>query len=338
MKKYILFLITLLFFSCTTTKVEIPDWVTNYHHSFPDDEYLVQRGIGKTTVESKNEALEAISYYLNSTVEGIRSSNFTQNEIIENGERSVSEQNITVRDSQISTSASLFGVQYTDPWYNKKEKVYYCVCYINRKDAWNNYEPQVRIEKDSFLSYYKKAEEAVSPIEKLKFYSYAIEQSKVFLEKVSYIQLFSEELTELTYSNELTIISSLKNTQKEIISKTPIYVNVHNDVTNEVASCVENAFKNCGFNISSKKVDNGYTAECNLYFLQNVSDDIIVCNPSFELKLMNELKEDYSFLIDAKTVKSYTDVQITKKAIKAICDEINNNLELDFKATISGKK
>ena len=57
--------------------------------------------------------------------------------------KSVSEQTTVIDDVKVSSEVNLFALEYTEPYYFKKEKKWYCVAYINRADAWRQCQPQI---------------------------------------------------------------------------------------------------------------------------------------------------------------------------------------------------
>lgn len=81
--------------------VEKPDWVDSWRTIYPDAIYVAQ--LGKATGQDKNRKL------------------------VTSFERQ-NKQNIT-----ISVDLSLTSLLFTEPWYNKKEKTWYCVAYAERE-------------------------------------------------------------------------------------------------------------------------------------------------------------------------------------------------------------
>ena len=164
-----------------------PDWVHNYKTIYPENHFIVQRGRGNSEEESKTEAIAQIARYFQTQVNANLSTNLTS--ISKNNE--VIEETKIVNDVEILSQINLFAVEFTDPYYNKKEKKWYCLAYINREKAWNIFKSQIEITKSIFDVSYKNAENENEPFFQYALYKQSWETSKDFLEKLEFGRLLN---------------------------------------------------------------------------------------------------------------------------------------------------
>ena len=133
---------------------KMPDWVQNYRKVYLDSEYLCQRGSGKSAEEAKTDATGALARYFQMNVSANLSTTMTS---ISSGTE-IQEETSIINDVQVMSQVEFFGLEYTEPYYKKKEKKWYCVAFINRENAWIQYKPQIEIAKNSFEGLLKNAE------------------------------------------------------------------------------------------------------------------------------------------------------------------------------------
>lgn len=124
----------------------MPDWVQNYRKVYPNSEYLAQRGSGDSAEKAKTDAIGALSRYFQSSVNASLST--TLSSVTTND--SIDEKTVVVDEVNVQSQVEFFGLEYTEPFYVKSEKKWYCLVYMNRDEAWQQYKPQIDIKKNSF--------------------------------------------------------------------------------------------------------------------------------------------------------------------------------------------
>lgn len=314
--------------SCATTKVERPVWVTNPESEFPDREFLVQKASAKSKDEAKNEALSAISYYLDSKVSGIRESNF--HSINEDTSQEI------IRNTSVTTDLTLFGVEYTEPWYDSKSKNWYVLCYINRETAWTQFRPELQSARDKVFGFYDKALECKDGIEKIRFFSSALQEMLDFTSKYSYAQMFSEELTSANYREDLKTLAKIKSLQQEEKNNTPIYIQIQNDMDSTIYNAISSGFSESGFTVTNNKSD--CIAYVEIEYNSEIRNDTFFYSPTVQLELLNNGSSVYSYSDKAKSVKAFTEKVGKTKALNELSERIQENFSKDFNAKLGGKK
>ena len=183
MKKFTLVVFyTVLFSSILVAKNKSNDLLNN-------SDYIAYKGRGETVKEAENNALEQISKYFSMKIH-TESSEYT---IVSGNNKSQTDlQNNIFVESQ----TELFAVHYTEPVFNKKQKIYEIIAYINKEEAWNIYEVRVKtiidtfdsiistakIENESFkqILFYKKAQffAETNNLEKIIYFAYGLYSEK----------------------------------------------------------------------------------------------------------------------------------------------------------------
>lgn len=107
---------------------QIPEWVQNYRKVYPTSEFLVQRGSGDSAEKARNDATAALSRYFQTSVNANLSTTMTS----VSTDNSIEEITLVVDDVNVQSQVEFFGLEYTEPYYLKSEKKWYCVVYLNR--------------------------------------------------------------------------------------------------------------------------------------------------------------------------------------------------------------
>ena len=96
-------------------------------------------------------------------------------------------------------------MEYTDPYYFKKEKKWYCAAFINREKAWIQYRPEVEGAKAELYAMMKNAENEGDPFSKAASYGAAFRSGKKFLEKLEYARILDSAKEEEYASDRKTV-------------------------------------------------------------------------------------------------------------------------------------
>ena len=132
--KCVLFSLTFLclFASPVFSKPSEPEWFKNWRTLYPETDYIAQRGRGDTEEQAKTDALAQIARYFQTNV----NANLTTSlQSVTSGD-SVSETTSIQDEVSVMSNVELFGLEYTDSYYFKKEKKWYSLAFIKRENRW----------------------------------------------------------------------------------------------------------------------------------------------------------------------------------------------------------
>lgn len=288
-----------LLLSCAGTTAAAPDWITNYRTVFPDSEYIAQRGRANTEENAKTEAVAHIARYFQTSVNANLK---TSMQSVASGER-VLENTSIVNDIEAKSQVDLFAVEYTDPYYFKAEKKWYCTAYIEREKAWTQYKPVADGAKSEFYAMKKNAEHESDPFLKIILYKKTLGSAQSFLKKLEYARIISAK-KEGEYSSDRRAVSEIPSLIAVEQEKCSVYISIQGDYGNIIRSALAQTLSNNGFRITK-------TADTALYAANAIIEnnahgaDPVTIYPSLDLKITNK---------NGKTVFS-NQTKMTQKSI-----------------------
>lgn len=328
MKKF--FLILTAVFCCLlplfAKKAAMPQWVQNYRTVFPASEYLAQRGSGDSAEKSKTDATAALSRYFKTSVNANLSTTMTS----VTAANSAEEKTLVVDDVNVQSEVELFALEYTEPFYYKEEKKWYCVVYMNRSDAWQQYKPQIEIKKNSFNGLYKNLENEPDCFSKAGMCGKVWQSATELLEKLEYGRIINPK-EEAAYQDERDKIAQIPVIFEESRQKCSIYIQTENDYGRLAESGVSSAFSGCGMKVVKKIEQANYIAEVLIELNASGSEPVSV-KPGLELKIQNkEEKTVYSCEIQiAEKSVAYTLENAQKKAFPKLAKETEEAVKKDL--------
>lgn len=216
-----IFFTTLSFLSA---KPKEPDWFKDYRTVYPDSQYIAQRGRADNEQTARTEAVAQIARYFQTSVNANLK---TSIQSLTSGEK-ITETTSVVNDVDVMSQVDLFAVEYTDPYYFKKEKKWYCVAFIEREKAWEQYKPTVENAKNEFYALCKNAEKESDSFTKCSLYGKAWQSGKNFLEKLEYARILNSK-KEAAYSDDRKAVSEVPALISGEQEKCTVYLNIKGD-------------------------------------------------------------------------------------------------------------
>ena len=292
---------------------------------------MADRGVSTTEESAKTEALAALARYVGMTVNANLTTAINSIDTGSSLNEGISVQNTT----QVTATVSLFGVEYTQPYFLKSEKKYYCVAYVERDRAWQQYVPKIENEKNIFYGFYKKAQTEKEPLFKCSYYKSAWEKGKDFLTALEYGRLI-HPAREAAYSSDRALLSqipSLIESEKKVIS---IKVLVTGDYGNIIKTAVSEAFRTAGYTIS----ENGNCTANVTVDSNEIGKDPVAIFPSVDLKLngvTGATVYSYQQKISQKTA-AYSLETAQKKAFPLLGELIKAQVPSDLAKQTEAKK
>lgn len=329
--KNILFILLLAFVSPVFATENIPTWMHDKNVVYSPSEYISAIGFGKSKKLAKENAISEISRYLKTEITATVQAESKADSY--NGKTNYSqklEENVI-----ISSSATLSGLEYTNPYYSKKEKIWYYLAYINREAAWNQYLPKIENEKSVFYSFYDKALYEKEPIFKCKFYKMAEEPAENLLAALDYARLLQPKNGEL-YAAERKTVTELPSLIESEKIKCSVFLDIKGDYGNIFASAISKILAENGFIISVDKNKSNYIATIDVEN-NSIGENPLSIIPSIDFKLYGKYKAVYSLndRLENKTV-AYELEKAQKKAYPKLAEKFCEKLSTDL-AEILGK-
>ncbi|WP_296330836.1 LPP20 family lipoprotein [uncultured Treponema sp.] len=324
----LLFVSIVLLAGCASTagSGSIPDWMTDYRTVYPETQYIAQRGRADSEQTAKTEAVAQIARYFQTSVNANLK---TSIQSVTSGD-SISETTSVVNDVDVMSQVDLFAVEYTDPYYFNKEKKWYCVAYIERDKAWNQYQPTVENAKTEFYSMKKKADAESDPLTKCSLYGKSWYSGKKFLEKLEYARILNSQ-KERAYSDDRKTVSEVPALIAGEKEKCTVYLDVKGDWGNVITSSLSKTLSDQGFKIAKNPKEANYTAHTEV---ENnaIGNDPIQVQPSLDLKIVSRTGKTV-FANQTKSEKktiAYTLENAQKKAYPLLAEECEKSISTEL--------
>lgn len=332
MKEAFLLSVLLITQSVIFAKPQImPDWVQNYRKVFPNSQYLAQRGSGNTAEKAKTDATGALSRYFQSTVNANLST--TLSSVTTND--SIDEKTMVVDEVNVQSQVEFFGLEYTEPFYVKSEKKWYCVVYINREEAWQQYKPEIDIKKNSFSGLYKNLKNETDYFTKLGMCKKVWTIGTELLQKLEYGRIInpSEEAQYQKERDEIAEIPVIFETAKQNCT---IYIDINSDYNKMISTTVSSILSETGFSVAKTKAEASYVAEVLVDNNESGSDPISI-KPAVNIKISSKKAKtvfSYEIIASEKSI-GYTIETAQKKAYPKLTEEIKKALNEKFSTSFS---
>lgn len=304
-----------------------PAWILDIDGAFPRDKYIAELGSGRKPEYAKTNAAKEIARYLETNIQTVTEADVQMME--KDGE--VFKTRTIDTKTVVSSNVTLSGLRYTVPFNSKKEKIYYCVCFLERETAFNQYLPEVNTAKETFKLYLNNAEKESDPLKKIKLLNQTDQKAGELYEKLCFAQLLVPEAAK-SFKETYRQIGKIPLLIQEEENKLSVTINVENDYSNLVKNEFAAAFKECGFTV---KNDGTYKLNVTVEMNESGSDPIAVY-PGVKADFTGADGQgllEYGYTTEEKTV-SFDMGTAQKKAIPKILPAIHSGFVNDFKAFI----
>ena len=335
----ILFLLLTAFFivSCDSTpkndknSLPEPQWIANKKAVFPDSEYLAHLGSGVTAAEAQNNSIAQLAAYFNTNVKSLVESE----SLIYNDKNNQSWTERTIKSSTVtSTDLELFALETEEPYFLKRENKWYCCAHINRRDAWNQYEPLVRDNKNAFYSIYSLANQTEEPLERIKIYSQSQIAADVFVGSLYRATMFSKTLTDQAFAQDRALVASIPGLVQKEKNNCIMCIKTKDDFGGTLSSAVNSIFGQMGFTTSDNEEKSYYIVETAVDYNELKEDELFVYNPSVKVSVKSNNKTLYVYENKLEQVLSYNQAKAKKTVCQGFAELLQKELADDFKSTI----
>lgn len=324
----IFFLLVLTITACASTNKntsQVPDWYPDFQSAFPEDLYIAKMGEGNTAEEALAASKAEVAMYLNTSVEKVLESDLymkSQNDS-ENGQTNTSEREISSK-TIISTDLDLFALESEKAYYDKSQKKWFCLSYLDRKKSFEYYLPFVMDKKTAFYSVYNI--ESSHPIERIKNLSQAEELADDFINELYKLSMLSKTSTEELFNQDRSLISNIPGEVESLKKQCSFYVNVPVDSSKVVYSALTSAIKNMGYYVTTSKDNCSYTVDALVNYNREDEEDLIVMYPELVIQVFHKELPLYVYAVDFEKKISYNLPKIEKN----VCNEMKLKIDAEF--------
>lgn len=328
MKKIFLLLI-FAFQSFFLFSAPMPKWVLDVDSEYPKETYLARLGSGPSIEAAQSNALAQLAGYFSSEV--VVNTTSTNN-MTNKDEHVTKEQNIN-QEVNVISEKNLTAVEYSKTYYNRKEKKYYIVAYLNREIAWQNLEDKLQALLERFENFQNICETSEDLMLRYKYAKKAKVAGQEFLNEI-YNGFLINPAKRKDYKSKISEIN-LK-IDKDSTVTVPVFLKTTGDYENMITNCVTSEFKNAGFAVTTDFSENlKYQLSINIKNNEKIEEDIHSIFPELEICLsdISQTADYYSFQKKWGRTAAFSLHQAQKKAYAkiitelkdALCEDINKN-------------
>jgi len=156
----------IFFYSCASTPTDPAPWDVTpaaMRQHFPDSEFIAQRGRGATRAAAEADGAAQIARFLNTQISS--QLRIAERENTQNGNTQSSTE--IEQETFVQSHMNLFGIRYArDAYFDKQQKEWITVAYIDRNEAWQVYIPRFRQQAQAFNQLFVAAENETDPFRK----------------------------------------------------------------------------------------------------------------------------------------------------------------------------
>ena len=319
-----------LFFSCAsapTVRNSTASEASFEQMLFSSSAYIAVRGYGQDAGSAEHNALSGLSRYFSSRI----SVNTAEKTLVtDHGSKSRLE-DVT----RILSDTTLFAVRYTKARFNKEQKNYEVIAYINREEAWQIYAPKVRQAAEAFSGLYAMGKQQNSDFRQALFLLQAreVEQSSDLLSMLQFAYaLYPESINMFTdiQENLDNLSVMLKNAQAQYT----VQVHCIDDDTSQITAAVREILTDLGFSVTADQQAARYV--CTLDFTKNKKElpAGIFFTPSISITVFeNQQTPLFSYSKTLNRIGASTESAAQQRMFHTVITELRNSLPSALKQT-----
>lgn len=316
------FLSIFILLSLFAKTVTAPEWISNKNAVFPSETYISGLGEGKSKEAARNDAIAEVSRYLKTSVENTVQAKTNADSI--NGKSNFSQR--LEESTTISSTATLSGLNFSEPYHDKKEKCWYCVAYIKRDDAWNLLLPRIESAKAAFYALYDNGRKETEPVFKYSFFAAALEKGVDFQDVLDYARIIHPK-NEEGYLSDREAINSVQNLLITEKGKCTLFLALQGDYGNILTEAATKIFSETPFSLVGSEKSANYKATVTVDD-NKVGDNPLSISPSAKIEIKSKSgRSVYAdvFRLETKTT-AYSLEKAQKKAYSQIADVMKQEL------------
>jgi len=294
---------------------------------FSSSAYIAVRGYGQDAVSAEHNALAGVSRYFSSRI----SVNTAEKTLVtDHGSKSRLE-DVT----RILSDTTLFAVRYTKARFNKEQKNYEVIAYINREEAWQIYAPKVQHAADTFSGLYNRGRQQVSDFMRALFLLQAREvaQSSDLLSMLQFAYaLYPESINMFTdiQENLDNLSVMLKNAQAQY----SIAIHCINDDKLQIAATVREILTDLGFSVTANQEAARYVCALDLTENKKELPAGIFFTPSISITIFeNQRTPLFSYSKTLSRIGASMESAAKQRMFHAVITELRNSLPSALKQT-----
>lgn len=285
-------------------------------------DYIAGKGYGESPTAARQAALGEVAAFFTAKVATETS------ELVE-----VSDSKSSSRMRQetfVSTQTELFSVRYGEPHYLEEQKLWECVAYINRREAWEIYLQKFEPLVETFASLYRSGGAADDDFSQLLSYSRALDFAQK--NELSAKQAFATALYPAgaaVLASSLEGLEELESQIRQTAARCSVSVVCHQDSGGLVRGAVSGRLEEMGLAVAEGEAAAVY--RCDVVVEENVQQLAAgsFYTPEIRISIGDGRRSVHTQSISVRRVGARNPDVARQRAYKAMAEEVKKSFLAD---------
>lgn len=285
-----------------------PKWITDLEKVYPSEKFIRAIGEAGSETAAKKAAVSAVAEYFN---QEISTQTFVTQSIHKND--SDYQEKADIAQKIVSSSgASLFAVEYTSSFYDKRSQKYFVCAYLERSTAWKIISQKVDVAMAAYKETVRESESLAEPLSKIILLNKAKKAFEDFFELYrTALVIYPNKCDGMTEfakmaSADLAQLDLLKN--QAIIS-----ITTRGDKQNRIQTELASILTSNGLLVASQ--NGSYTLYANINFNESEFNGVYSSYPQIQIAITNGTKTIASYSGQCEKTAAYNYDSMTRSSI-----------------------
>ncbi len=303
----------------------MPVWISSVEAVYPEKDYITGLGHGATLQDAQNEALAALSSYMQQSIESISESRGT---ISISGADMEAEYDVTETMVSSSTIANLVGVGIKERWFDDNAN-YYALAVLDKDESASFYVDKLRKNIDAINGFLAIARAKPSTFESHFAYISALDLAN---ENENYLTILAtvDNSRRRLYEQQSPAPASIAFEAQEAVEDITLGVKVKNDINNSIELQLIEIFNELGIKALAEDSQfvPAYIFDCNLLLEElPARGNTLFYNYTLTGKLLDDMNgKTLTTINHSGRAGHMNEVEVKNRALASI----NNYLKKEF--------
>lgn len=264
-------------------KIKYPSWI-NEPYSIYQTGYFVAVGNDKTKNSAELNAVSELAGIFSRDVKSntVANSSMTQKEE-DNISSLISEQNLNQQITVNIDQRNLIGIEIVETFFDDNKEQWYALAILDKQKAEKIYSKEIEASYKNINQNYNESINKTNNFDKLRYLYKCKKEAQYVQSLIVRLQVINFEAAETI---QRTDISENKFTIEfnNIANKIPIYIQVNNDLNNEIKIACSDVFESYGFKIQ-EQANNVLSVDLENNFRTVYNPDAVYCESNVAIRL-----------------------------------------------------
>ena len=285
-----------------------PKWITDLEKVFPSEKYIRAIGEAGSETAAKKAAVSAVAEYFN---QEISTQTFVAQSIHKDDSDYQEKANIA-QNVVSSSGASLFALEYTSSFYDKRSQKYFVCAYLERSTAWNVISQKADVAVSEYKATVREVEGLSEPLSKIIMLNKA---KKIYED---FLGLYKTAL--VIYPNKCDGMTTFAKTaladlaQLDLLkNQSAITITTTGDKQNRIQTKLASILSANGLLAASQ--NGNYTLTANISWNESEFNGVYSSYPQIQITITNGKKNIASYSGQCEKTSAYNYDTMTRSAI-----------------------